>query len=317
MIIIENKELNKKYKKEKILKVVKDLKKKKYLENKKKKLIKQNKPNYEQKILEIIKNSKIEMDIDNKFFPFTPGTGLIVNSKNIFNDSNDYNEEKTIEESHKNKEPINNGNNNCIFKFMTKKYFIAPDGKKKRIKKSRKFKSDDFRKKIKLRFHKTLKNIINENLKKAGSKELFDFFPYCFIENVSRKTNSKYLDLTYKELLSTNFFIEFKKEDNANNENPKSKYNKNIKILKYLEKNKERSKSSGFDIIKNMKYKDILNNYFNSEQFEYSIIQLKEENESPEYIFSYINKAKNYVNFYTNHKNNINNIYENKENENE
>ena len=99
MIIIENKELNKKLEKEKILKVVKDLKKRKYLENKKKKLIKQNKQNYAQKILEKIKNSKIEMDImdiDNKFFPFTPGTGLIVNSKNIFNDSKDYNEERLL-----------------------------------------------------------------------------------------------------------------------------------------------------------------------------------------------------------------------------
>ena len=84
-----------------------------------------------------------------------------------------------------------------------------------------------------------------------------------------------------------------------------------------MEKNNDISKRSRFDIIKNMKYKDILNNYFNSEQFEYSIIQLKEENESPEYIFSYINKAKNYVNFNTNHKNNINNKYEKKENEND
>ena len=47
-----------------------------------------------------------------------------------------------------------------------------------------------------------------------------------------------------------------------------------------------------------MKYKDLLNKYFNSEQFENSILQLKEEGESPEYINKYIIKAKNYIEFY-------------------
>ena len=64
----------------------------------------------------------------------------------------------------------------------------------------RKFKSDDIRKKIKSRFHKTLKNIINANLKKAGSKKFFDFLPQCFIGNISKKVNSECLELTYKEL---------------------------------------------------------------------------------------------------------------------
>ena len=77
-------------------------------------------------------------------------------------------------------------NNPSEFRIL--KYFITENGKKRRIKKKRKFKSDDIRKKIKSRFHKTFKNIINENLKKAGSKKLFDFFPQCFIGNVSKKT---------------------------------------------------------------------------------------------------------------------------------
>ena len=316
MILIENQKSNKKLEKEKTFKVVKDLKKKNYLENKKKMLIRQDEPNYKSKIHQR-KQNKIQEDINNKFFPFTPGSGLVMhsnknNKQNVFYEK-DYNEEKTIEETRNIIDPINNGNDNCHFIFMTKKYYVAPDGKKKRIKKSRKFKSDDIRKKIKSRFHKTLKNIINENLKKAGSKELFDFFPQCFLGNVTRKANSKYIDLTYKELLSTNFLNEFKKEGNSDDKSSKSKFNKNIKILEYLKKNPNISKKSGFDLIKNMKYKDILNNYFNSKQFEDSIIQLKEENESPEYILRYINKAKNFVNFYTNENDNI---CENKEKEN-
>ena len=177
---------------------------------------------------------------------------------------------------------------------------MAENGKKKRVKKKRKFKPDDIRKKIKARFHKTFKNIINENLKKAGSKELFDFLPQCFIGNVSKKTNSKCFELTYKELLSTNFLIELKKENYKNSKVDQNKLKKNIEVLEYLEKNPDICKRSGFDLIKDTKYKDILNIYFTSAQFENSLFQLKAEKESPEYIQEYINKAKTYVSFYSN-----------------
>jgi hypothetical protein len=49
----------------------------------------------------------------------------------------------------------------------------------------RKYKPDDIRKKIKARFHKSIKNIINENLRKAGSKKLFTFFPQIFISSIN------------------------------------------------------------------------------------------------------------------------------------
>ena len=75
---------------------------------------------------------------------------------------------------------------------------------------------------------------------------------------------------------------------------------KNIKVLKYLEQNPEISQKSGFNIIKNLKYKDILNNYFISAEFEQSLNKLKTENETQEYIQSYIYRAKNYVKFYSN-----------------
>ena len=224
------------------------------------------------------------------------------NDKDYGENREDYKEEACNADISKNKETIDSINNNFMFKFKTKKYFMDSDGKKKRVKKKRKFKPDDIRKKIKSRFHKTLKNIINENLKRVGSKELFDFFPQCFIGNVSKKTNAKYLKLTYKELLSTNFVIELKKEGYYNSKVDINKYKKNIKVLDYLEKNLEISKKSGFDLIKNKKYKDILISYFNSAEFENSLFQLKTEKESPEYILEYINKSKNYVNFYSNVK---------------
>ena len=210
---------------------------------------------------------------------------------------------------------------NFFYKFTTKKYFVAENGKKKRVKKKRKFKPDDIRKKIKARFHKTIKNIINENLKKAGSKELFDFLPQCFIGNVSKKTNSKCFDLTYKELLSTNFIEELNKGNYRNSKVDLNKYKKNIEVLEYLDKNPEICRKSGFDLIKDRKYKDLLVFYFSSAQFENSVIQLKEEKESPEYIQEYIYRARSYVSFYANvaleeeNKKGINNTKEDEEKE--
>ena len=214
----------------------------------------------------------------------------------------EYKEDKSREDSNYNYKENNLGDT-FLFKFTTKKYFVAPNGKKKRVKKKRKFKPDDIRKKIKSRFHKTIKNIINENLKKAGSKELFDFLPQCFIGNVSKKANSTCFELTYKELLSTNFLVELNKEGYRNSKVDINKYKKNLKVLNYLDKNPEICKRSGFDLIENRKYKEILTFYFASAQFENSLIQLKEEKESPEYIQEYINRARTYVSFYSNPKN--------------
>ncbi len=65
-----------------------------------------------------------------------------------------------------------------------------------------------------------------------------------------------------------------------------------------MEENPDISKNSGFDLIKDKKYKDLLKIYFSSAEFENSIIRLKKENESNEYIQEYIFRAKRYVDFY-------------------
>ena len=222
------------------------------------------------------------------------------------NESSINNEEKNITDNNNDEdnsvytEQIDNGNDNMLFRFTTKKYFINSNGKKRRIKKKRKYKSDDIRKKIKSRFHKTFKNIINNNLKKAGSKKLFDFLPQCFIGNVSKKTNFYCLELTFKEILLTDFISEY--SDKYPNKNVDyKKFEKNKEVIQYLEKHPEISKKSGFDIIKNKKYKDLLNIYFNSSEFEDSVFRLKNENETNDYIQEYVLKAKNYVKFYSNY----------------
>ena len=79
------------------------------------------------------------------------------NDKDYGENRQDYKEEKCNEDISKNKEKIDSINNNFMFKYKTKKYFMDSDSKRKRVKKKRKFKPDDIRKKIKSIFHKILK----------------------------------------------------------------------------------------------------------------------------------------------------------------
>ena len=218
------------------------------------------------------KNKNIQkINIDDKCFPFKPGKGLFkfVNNQKADNAKN---------------------------LFKTKSILSDSNKKLKKIKKRRKFKSDDIRKKIKTQFHKALKNIINRNLKDANSQELFGFLPQTFIGNISKEFNKKYMDITYKELILIDFTKN--KENSKNSKRNKKQAIKNQIFLEYLENNPEISKKSGFDFIKNMKYRELLQLYFLSEEFENSIIQLKNKKESDEYINDYIYLSQNYINYF-------------------
>ena len=168
----------------------------------------------------------------------------------------------------------------------------------------RKYKPDDIRKKIKARFHKSIKNIINENLKKAGSKFFFSFLPQIFISSISRQKNYQVLDFTYRQLLETDFVSNIDENKYKNKNVDYSKYKNNLKVLEYLDKHPDICKASGFDIMGNMKYKDLLDQYFNSDEFDKAIRRLREENEEEEYIEEYKNKAKSYVKFFSSLSNN-------------
>lgn len=274
----------------------------------------------------------IELNLDDKCFPFKSGKGIInitskfnyemlqenknnnnnnnLNNISSFTSSDNFDKSKDEGENSNLNLNLNEKNlENCVndiylMKFVTKKFFISESGRKKTVKNKRKYKGDIIRKKIKSRFHKSIKNIINENLKKAGSEYFFDFLPQCFIGNTSKKLNKTCLEMTYKELLTTDFYSDLCKTmlNYKNEQIDKNKFNKNKCTLEYLQNNPEISKKSGFDYIKDMKYKTLLNNYFISKEFEESLHLVKEENEAPEYIQFYIYRAKNYVNFYNNYK---------------
>ena len=180
-----------------------------------------------------------------------------------------------------------------------------------KLKQKRKYKPDDIRKKIKSRFHKSIRNIINENLKKAGSKYFFSFLPQIFISCISRGKNCQTMNLSYRELLKKDFVSDIDEKKYKNKKVDISKYRNNLFVLDYLDKNPDICKKSGFDIISNMKYSDLLEEYFKSEEFDKSIIKLREENEEEYYINEYINNAKNYIKFFSQEPLNLNKIKKN------
>jgi len=197
-------------------------------------------------------------------------------------------------------------------KFKIIDYYVDGNGKKKKQKKKRKFKPDDIRKKIKARFHKVIKNIINSKLKKAGSKKLFDFFPQSFITNITIKLNNNALNLTYEKLIEKDYTSETQTKRRSTD---LEKYAKNMDVLNYLKENPEICENSEFEKLKNMKYIDILRAYFSSMEFEDSIVELYNKKEKIDYIEEYVNKALTYVNFFADNKK-INNTKKMKDTEN-
>ena len=163
----------------------------------------------------------------------------------------------------------------------------------------RKYNSDDIRKKIKARFHKSIKNIINENLKHAGSKHIFSFLPQIFISSISREQNRQVLNLTYRELLQKDFLSNVEDSKYKNKKGDLVKYRNNLNTLKYLDKNPDICEKSGFDLISKMKYGDLLEEYFRSREFDKAVNKLYEENEKEEYVREYIKKAKTYIKFFS------------------
>ena len=239
-------------------------------------------------------------------YPFTQGKGVVKTLEKIGLSANFISNSKiNLTTNVSNQIYINS-------KFKIIDYYVDGNGKKKKQKKKRKFKPDDIRKKIKARFHKVIKNIINSKLKKAGSKKLFDFFPQSFITNITIKLNNNALNLTYEKLIEKDYTSETQTKRRSTD---LEKYAKNMDVLNYLKENPEICENSEFEKLKNMKYIDILRAYFSSMEFEDSIVELYNKKEKIDYIEEYVNKALTYVNFFADNKK-INNTKKMKDTEN-
>ena len=237
-------------------------------------------PNNSNKLIEPVfyqesNNNKVNFKIEKK-----PSLNIVINSKINLKENTQL---KTGKESDK-------------FKISHPE---IRNKKGNRIRHRRKYNSDDIRKKIKARFHKSIKNIINENLRKAGSKHLFSFLPQIFISSIAREKNRQVLNLTYRELLQKDFLNDIDGNKYKNKSVDFSKYKNNLRVLDYLDKNPEICKNSGFDIISKMQYSALLEEYFKSDEFEKEINKLREENEGEDYIKEYKKKAKEYIKFFS------------------
>ena len=246
-------------------------------------------------ISEIEKPNKFRVYSSNDFNIFHPG-GNVEFYKQI---KEEINEELLELQEDQKKKPLK------INKFKIYKEKNKKTKKKAKEKKKRKDKPDDVRKKIKSRFLKTTKNRINQMLKSAKSKELFDFLPQCFICNISKQKNKMIMNMTFKELMSQNFGEDEIKKDNGDKKllqhkrgPDQKKYDNNVKVLKYLEKNEEISRKSNFNVIGKMTFREIFNEYLKSEEFEKEIEKLKTENNNDKYIKDYIIKAFSFVNYF-------------------
>lgn len=161
------------------------------------------------------------------------------------------------------------------------------DKKKKKTILIRKENADNLYKKIKGKFFKSLKNIINQHLKEEGSKKFFHFFPPYFTNKITKEETKAIFDLNLKDIYSGNF--------NYNEKDKKLqkliRHNKNV--LQYLENDINISEKSKFNIMKNMKLSQIYKQYLKSKAFGNTISSLKQENQK--YIKSYIIKAYDFL----------------------
>ena len=172
-------------------------------------------------------------------------------------------------------------------------------------KKKRKENGDNIRKKIKTYFHKYLRKVINTKLERAGSKYFFETLPQIFMTDITLKTNFEVMELNYEQLLNYTYNQEINDDisDGAKDYIHKrkatadKKYRRNIQVLEYLNRNGKISEESGWLIIKNMKYKDLLQAYFNSNEFLESVEELSKK-ESIDYMNSYHYFASTYINFF-------------------
>ena len=195
------------------------------------------------------------------------------------------------------------------------KFFIDPKGRRVAIRRRRK--EDNIRKKIKSAFHKYMRLYINNALKKAGSKYIFETLPQHFIADITKKTNYRIMNMPYGKLFKFTYLNLVKDKNYRKRKYNKvitkaaiDKYNRNKKCLEYLDSNPEISEKSGWEEIKNSKYSDLLNDYFNTDNFK-KLVEKLSQKEDKAYMDSFKFFSDNYVEFFLCHKPNEENSKKN------
>ena len=151
---------------------------------------------------------------------------------------------------------------------------------------------------------------------------LLESLPQNFIADISRKTNYEVMNLTYEQLFdyAYNQLITYAGKNHEGKKDIEKLKNtikasekkclKNKKSLEYLNSNKVISEESGWKIIKNMKYIDLLKAYMNSNEFQQYIKELSKK-ETKYYIDALIYFASTYIDFFLSYDPNENNNHKN------
>ena len=145
---------------------------------------------------------------------------------------------------------------------------------------------DNHRIKIGTNFFNTyLKNRI-ENIKKAfGCKFCLYNFPKAFIRELIKKSKRIYLDYSLERLLED--------EELYKNKDSEGYYSKNLKIINEIKsgKNKDIMEKNGYNKILKMKYKELFEEYLNSDEFKKKIEQLNSKNKKAAENFVYCSNS--------------------------
>ena len=173
----------------------------------------------------------------------------------------------TKENINENKHKIIEGN---IFKITKKIKYNNDKNDNYHVKDKRKYSNDMIRKKIKGHFY----NAIIKQIQKQNP--------------------------TVKENIKSWFY--FTKEQKDNTSIKECKTNFDLTLEDFMEKycvNKEKFNKLNINkMIYNKKIKELYKEYLDSQQFEESIMKLKEEGELFDYIHQYINIANNIINYF-------------------
>ena len=201
--------------------------------------------------------------------------------------------------------PINSNDQNDSFSFLKLENLLTNSGSKsilvekenllgkKRLKRqrARKEEKDLIRVKIKRAFlNNFLKNKLNKELKSIGSKKYFEKFPKHFSSDPHKKRNKEIINMTLGEI--------FEKKELYIYENEKGLFNfwQNLKIIQ----SEEIKKNEKFQNIMNKTFRELYEEYLNSDEFK--IIEknrLEEKNLDDDYIKRYINLSENLIEFFS------------------
>ena len=201
--------------------------------------------------------------------------------------------------------PINSNDQNDSFSFLELENLLTNSGSKsilvgkenffgkKRLKRqrARKEEKDDIRVKIKRAFFNTfLKNKLNRELKSIGSKKYFEKFPNHFASDPHKKRNKGIVYMTLGEI--------FEKKELYINENEKGLFNfwQNLKIVQ----SEEIKKNEKFQKILNKTFRELYEEYLNSDEFKINEKnRLEEKNMDDDYIKRYIELSENLIEFFS------------------